>query len=212
MPPGPAYNWLCVLHSCGEIVYNAAHIRAEQLAPRSAQRLAAGVRRAAGQPRPVETQEFPEDHTQYGSADSGLKSKATIETESEPLPSTRRAQPSWQRSASIIQPDISPPRGLPEQASISDSQNSSLTLPDAGVSFENDVPAPLSSLSTGKPQPATVELAPVVEAPLVTYVEESISSSEHPDVERQPQILPGSSYSESSTEVDTSVSLVQLFQ
>jgi aarF domain-containing kinase len=211
MPPGPAYNWLCVLHSCSEIVYNAAHIRAEQLAPRSAQRLAAGVRRAAGQPRPVETQEFPEDYTPYGSADSGLKSKATIEIESEPLPSTWRAQSSWQRNASVIQPDISPPRGLPEQASILDPQNSSLTLPNVEISLGNDAPAPLSSLPASKPQPATVELAPVVEPPLVTHVEESISGPKRPDDEYQSQILPDSSYSEPSAEVDVSVSLLQLF-
>lgn len=34
MPPGPAYNWLCALHSVGDVLYNAAHIRASQLAPR----------------------------------------------------------------------------------------------------------------------------------------------------------------------------------
>lgn len=35
MPPGPAYNWLCVLHSVGDVLYHAAHIRASQVAPRA---------------------------------------------------------------------------------------------------------------------------------------------------------------------------------
>lgn len=32
MPPGPLYNWLCVLHSASEILAHAASIRASQLA------------------------------------------------------------------------------------------------------------------------------------------------------------------------------------
>ena len=32
MPPGPAYNWLCVAHSLYDILGHAAHIRAAQLA------------------------------------------------------------------------------------------------------------------------------------------------------------------------------------
>lgn len=35
MPPGPAYNWLCVLHSVGDVLYHAAQIRATQVAPRA---------------------------------------------------------------------------------------------------------------------------------------------------------------------------------
>ena len=34
MPPGPAYNWLCVLHSISEILSHAARYRATQIAPR----------------------------------------------------------------------------------------------------------------------------------------------------------------------------------
>lgn len=35
MPPGPAYNWLCVVCSAADIISRAARIRATQLAPRS---------------------------------------------------------------------------------------------------------------------------------------------------------------------------------
>lgn len=35
MPPGPAYNWLCVVCSAADILSRAAHIRATQLAHRS---------------------------------------------------------------------------------------------------------------------------------------------------------------------------------
>ena len=35
MPPGPAYNWLCVLHSTVEILSHAARHRATQIVPRS---------------------------------------------------------------------------------------------------------------------------------------------------------------------------------
>ena len=35
MPPGPAYNWLCVLHSTAEILSHAARYRASQIVPRS---------------------------------------------------------------------------------------------------------------------------------------------------------------------------------
>ncbi|KAF8228088.1 ABC1-domain-containing protein [Tricholoma matsutake] len=35
MPPGPAYNWLCVVCSATDIISRAARIRATQLAPRS---------------------------------------------------------------------------------------------------------------------------------------------------------------------------------
>ena len=35
MPPGPAYNWLCVLHSTAEILSHAARHRAAQIVPRS---------------------------------------------------------------------------------------------------------------------------------------------------------------------------------
>jgi hypothetical protein len=35
MPPGPAYNWLCVLHSTAEILSHAARHRATQIVPRS---------------------------------------------------------------------------------------------------------------------------------------------------------------------------------
>ena len=35
MPPGPAYNWLCVLYSTAEILSHAARHRATQIVPRS---------------------------------------------------------------------------------------------------------------------------------------------------------------------------------
>lgn len=35
MPPGPAYNWLCVLHSTAEILSHAARHRATRIVPRS---------------------------------------------------------------------------------------------------------------------------------------------------------------------------------
>lgn len=35
MPPGPAYNWLCVLYSTAEILSHAARHRAAQIVPRS---------------------------------------------------------------------------------------------------------------------------------------------------------------------------------
>jgi len=35
MPPGPAYNWLCVLYSTAEILSHAARHRAAQVVPRS---------------------------------------------------------------------------------------------------------------------------------------------------------------------------------
>jgi hypothetical protein len=35
MPPGPVYNWLCVVCSAADILSHAARIRASQLAPRS---------------------------------------------------------------------------------------------------------------------------------------------------------------------------------
>lgn len=35
MPPGPAYNWFCVLASTAEIVSNAARYRASQLTPKT---------------------------------------------------------------------------------------------------------------------------------------------------------------------------------
>lgn len=33
MPPGPGYNWLCVVHSVAEILAHAARYRAAQLTP-----------------------------------------------------------------------------------------------------------------------------------------------------------------------------------
>lgn len=35
MPPGPGYNWFCVLYSTVEILSNAARYRAAQLTPKS---------------------------------------------------------------------------------------------------------------------------------------------------------------------------------
>ena len=35
MPPGPAYNWLCVVHSVAEILAHAARYRAAELTPSS---------------------------------------------------------------------------------------------------------------------------------------------------------------------------------
>jgi len=35
MPPGPAYNWFCVLYSAGEILSHAARYRAAQVIPRN---------------------------------------------------------------------------------------------------------------------------------------------------------------------------------
>ena len=51
MPPGPAYNWLCVLAGAADIVGNAARIRASQL----------GATRAAAAARPRSA-----DHTDDG--------------------------------------------------------------------------------------------------------------------------------------------------
>jgi hypothetical protein len=39
MPPAPAYSWFCVLHTCGEILHHAAHIRAQQVSPHIAHAL-----------------------------------------------------------------------------------------------------------------------------------------------------------------------------
>jgi len=36
MPPGPAYNWFCVLHSAAEILSHAARYRAAQVSSRNA--------------------------------------------------------------------------------------------------------------------------------------------------------------------------------
>ena len=36
MPPGPAYNWFCVLYSAAEILSHAARYRAAQVSPRNA--------------------------------------------------------------------------------------------------------------------------------------------------------------------------------
>ena len=35
MPPGPAYNWLCVLNSTIEIISHAAQYKAAQVAPKA---------------------------------------------------------------------------------------------------------------------------------------------------------------------------------
>lgn len=35
MPPGPAYNWLCVLNSTVEIISHAAQYKAAQVAPKA---------------------------------------------------------------------------------------------------------------------------------------------------------------------------------
>ena len=45
MPPGPAYNWLCVVHSVAEILAHAARYRAAQLSPSSLSTAHASVTR-----------------------------------------------------------------------------------------------------------------------------------------------------------------------
>ena len=45
MPPGPVYNWLCVLHSTAEILSHAARHRATQIVPRSTSPLNSRKRR-----------------------------------------------------------------------------------------------------------------------------------------------------------------------
>ena len=51
MPPGPAYNWLCVVHSVAEILAHAARYRAAQLSPSSLSTAHASVTRKK---RPVD--------------------------------------------------------------------------------------------------------------------------------------------------------------
>jgi aarF domain-containing kinase len=66
MPPGPAYNWLCVLHTAADIAHHAASIRASQLAPTAA--MASALKRApthsvsAAELREFETAEFSSQH------------------------------------------------------------------------------------------------------------------------------------------------------
>ena len=45
MPPGPAYNWLCVLHSTAEILSHAARHRTTQIIPKSSSPLNSRKRR-----------------------------------------------------------------------------------------------------------------------------------------------------------------------
>jgi len=58
MPPGPAYNWLCVLYSASEILGHAARYRASQVAPR-ATALADSRKRRRTEPSPPVVQHAP---------------------------------------------------------------------------------------------------------------------------------------------------------
>ena len=54
MPPGPAYNWLCVLSSAAGILGHAARIRASQIAGQRSVLVARTKNRDAPSPSPEE--------------------------------------------------------------------------------------------------------------------------------------------------------------
>jgi aarF domain-containing kinase len=64
MPPGPVYNWLCVVCSAADILSHAARIRASQLAPRSSTLPAKNWRKSSESKR-----KSPDDTTTNASTD-----------------------------------------------------------------------------------------------------------------------------------------------
>ena len=84
MPPGPAYNWLCVLYSTAEILSHATRHRAAQIVPRSTSTPLNSPKRR----RTEETAEFTSsvvvDHARVaekGSEHGGEKEPCTKEVE-----------------------------------------------------------------------------------------------------------------------------------
>jgi hypothetical protein len=68
MPPGPAYNWICVVCSAADILSRAARIRASQLAPRSSPLIAKKREEGSWQKSPHDTK-----------ADTSVASRNTLE-------------------------------------------------------------------------------------------------------------------------------------
>jgi aarF domain-containing kinase len=64
MPPGPVYNWLCVVCSAADILSHAARIRTSQLAPRSSTLPAKNWRKSSESKR-----KSPDDTTTNASTD-----------------------------------------------------------------------------------------------------------------------------------------------
>ena len=77
MPPGPAYNWLCVLYSASEILGHAARYRASQVAPR-ATALADSRKRRRTEPSPPVVQHAPV-------VERAIQEDAASKNQSEPL-------------------------------------------------------------------------------------------------------------------------------
>ncbi|PPR00810.1 hypothetical protein CVT26_012451 [Gymnopilus dilepis] len=128
MPPGPAYNWFCVLYSTAEILSHAARYRATQLTPKSS---------SFGHPRKRRRTEDATDRTILERVE---KVEEVIQIPVEPSPS---------RPARVEEENLaSEPVSLPADRKVVEAEVrpvETISLPDASERTEKQIANPIEA-------------------------------------------------------------------
>ena len=132
MPPGPAYNWFCVVHSVAEILAHAARYRAAQISPSSLSTAHASVTRKKPPGDELKASEKEKIKRVDAFLGEGLGSTTSRELQGNvvpdaSLPASPKTQSFDTPPMPMKAPDVFPPAPLPEVSTIT---QSSLSLPD----------------------------------------------------------------------------------
>ena len=155
MPPGPAYNWLCVVHSVAEILAHAARYRAAQLSPSSLSTAHASLTRKK---RPVDELKASERERfeQIKRVDTFLGEAPGSTTSRElqgnvvpdaSLPASPKTQSFDTPAIPMKAPDVFPPAPQPEVSTITQSSPPLADFPPQKFAVRPGIalPKPLSS-------------------------------------------------------------------
>ncbi|KAL1708213.1 ABC1-domain-containing protein [Schizophyllum commune] len=150
MPPGPAYNWLCVLAGAADIVANAARIRASQL----------GATRAAAAARP-RSADHPDDVAPSipSNAQSSVTERVAEHVQSTPAPAADASDAAANARHIPVQAErptdnieVVPSKGRPELATAAPAVSQGESIP---MSAEPPTPAPSQEALRPSPPSAT---------------------------------------------------------
>ncbi|KAL1697089.1 ABC1-domain-containing protein [Schizophyllum commune] len=150
MPPGPAYNWLCVIAGAADIVGNAARIRASQL----------GATRAAAAARP-RSADHPDDVAPSipSNAQPSVTPRAAEHVQSTPAPAADASDAAANARHIPVQAErptdnieVVPSKGRPELATAAPAVLQGESIP---MSAEPPTPAPSQEAFRPSPPSAT---------------------------------------------------------
>jgi len=152
MPPGPAYNWLCVVHSVAEILAHAARYRAAQLSPSSLPVAHASVtrkKRPGDELKASEKEGFEKIKRVDPFLGEVLGSTTSRELQGNVLPdASLPASPETHSFDTPMKaPDVFPPAPLPEVSTVTQSNLSVPDFPTQKIAVQLGValqPKPLS--------------------------------------------------------------------